>query len=984
MRLVTIPLLGCLLLAASAPAGEPAGPEGLAALAAKAARGDQGLGVVLGDADGRLTAALAKGGRMYVQALARDRERAEKLRLALLESGPAERASAVWQRTAHLPFLDNLVNLAVVSGWGGADLKGLTLDDLVRVLCPGGVAVVGADAGADAAALLAEAGKVKLAKAEKLERAGAWIRIVKQMDPDFGEWPGFMAGPGLTMVTADRAVAPGKEIRWHNGPLWSVASYGNETIAGGRTFHQEREWVRHDGSEFGVGQWVLVARDAFNGCDLWREKFGEPERRTSYNPALSLCADDRRVFQREGRDLVARDAATGRIVKNYGPCSGSVVTVLGDYLVASGDGVAVINKDTGKKLEVRRTPAPPPCPSAAKDGVVYMPNSDGVEAIAIPDGQTLWKKAFKEAVPGGMALRSIMCREDTVYVGGSYVDAAKKPWQVLIAMDRANGSVRWTDVRTPGPMQEKLWEIFPLQDRVCLTALSVKTDKRDVYESEHVILDAKTGKEIKTFRTPRVSSRCYPMRATDRFLVAGDGNFVDLTAFTMASKLGVRTSCYTGQFLAYGLEYDTPHACSCDVALRGVAALSPGSRIPRGEVAPALIKGSAAASGPAAGPGDWPTYRSDVARSNACAGDLPTELKLLWSAKLGSGPIPQATGAGGLIFVAEPERQRVCALALDTGKEKWSFAAEGRVPLPPTYHRGMCLFGDNAGWVYCLDAASGGLVWQLQAAPEQRHMGAFNRFESSWPVKSGVLVVNDVAYFVAGRCGTMDGGLYLCGVDPAGGQERLRRSFADRRPTDILVSDGKILLFGDTGVPLADGAGKPGNGPVLKRMLRSYWGCSLLDSLGSLESGQISQRKAAPGDDRVRGELVAFDQDRSVASGRYLRSFTSSITLKPPLSFPNDGHGRVICRGASAWVNADTGRQMQALLLAGPRAYCAGVPEFRDSQDKPALFVLSATDGKELQRLPLEVAPAIDGLSAIGGRLILTTGDGQVMCFDKK
>jgi hypothetical protein len=75
---------------------------------------------------------------------------------------------------------------------------------------------------------------------------------------------------------------------------------------------------------------------------------------------------------------------------------------------------------------------------------------------------------------------------------------------------------------------------------------------------------------------------------------------------------------------------------------------------------------------------------------------------------------------------------------------------------------------------------------------------------------------------------------------------------------------------------------------------------------------------------------------------------------------------------------------MRTLLLAGPRAYCAGVPEFRDSQDKPALFVLSATDGKELQRLPLEVAPAIDGLSAIGGRLILTTGDGQVMCFDKK
>jgi hypothetical protein len=72
---------------------------------------------------------------------------------------------------------------------------------------------------------------------------------------------------------------------------------------------------------------------------------------------------------------------------------------------------------------------------------------------------------------------------------------------------------------------------------------------------------------------------------------------------------------------------------------------------------------------------------------------------------------------------------------------------------------------------------------------------------------------------------------------------------------------------------------------------------------------------------------------------------------------------------------------MQALLLAGPRVYTAGIPEFRDTEDKPALFVLSSTDGKELQRTILDAAPSIDGLSAVGGRLIMTTVDGQVLCF---
>jgi hypothetical protein len=92
----------------------------------------------------------------------------------------------------------------------------------------------------------------------------------------------------------------------------------------------------------------------------------------------------------------------------------------------------------------------------------------------------------------------------------------------------------------------------------------------------------------------------------------------------------------------------------------------------------------------------------------------------------------------------------------------------------------------------------------------------------------------------------------------------------------------------------------------------------------------------------------------------------------------------VICRGASEWVNKDTAQQMQALILAGPRVYGAGIPENRHSQDKPALFVLSATDGKELQKIPLDSAPSIDGLSAVGGKLLLATVDGQVQCFDAK
>jgi hypothetical protein len=37
----------------------------------------------------------------------------------------------------------------------------------------------------------------------------------------------------------------------------------------------------------------------------------------------------------------------------------------------------------------------------------------------------------------------------------------------------------------------------------------------------------------------------------------------------------------------------------------------------------------------------------------------------------------------------------------------WRFAAGGAVNGPPTYFKGLCLFGCQDGWVYCLNASDG-------------------------------------------------------------------------------------------------------------------------------------------------------------------------------------------------------------------------------------------------------------------------------------
>ena len=953
MRNRVVSLAGLLLLSSflsRATSAADAGPESLAALAATSSRGNQGLALVLGDPDGKLTVALAKGGRMNVQALIRDRELAAKLRLFLVENGPAERLSAVWWRTAHLPYLDDLINMVVVNGWGGPEVNGLTLDDIVRVLCPNGVAVIGFNSGTDAdvTALLAAAGKVKLAKAEKLARSGAWIKITKLMNPDFGEWTSPYGGPELSHVSPDKVFSvPFKEIRWCNGPNWG--SFNNAVYAGGHSFHLENLYVSSVASQL-----LLVARDAHNGCELWREKITGGE---------GLCADDKCVYCVDNKELVGRDALTGNVVQKYGPATpGMALTSFDDCLIIGG---TAVDKETGKVRWTRRAATQ----SAGTAGKVFVCDGQNVEAVNLADGKTIWKVAPAELLVPKSAYRiAIFVKADTVYIER---DSVTEPKSVLNALDLATGALRWSRPHDSGT-------VLPYADAVYLiSGVNIKGNPGPKWAE----WDIKTGKETRALEpTTFTGGRCWSPTATEHFITGLEESiYFDRRTFTSTvTGRGVRSSCKIGSIFAYGLMYDLPHTCNCGTVLRGVSAVSGGSNIPKGEVSPALISISAAPAPVAVNPGDWSVYRGNPARGASLPVELPAELKPAWSVAIGAAAPTQATGAAGRVYVANPDAHQVVALELSTGKKLWTFVAEGRVPLPPTLYKGLCLVADHAGWVYGLDASTGKPVWQFQAAPEQKYMCAYNQLESSWPVKSGVLVVADTACFSAGRTGISDGGITVFGVDPATGQQRWKKNFTRLMPNDMLVSNGTDLFLERTHLNPIDGSESKLQKGYADFVLQSNGyeqgaGNSLLDLLSSADPGQTWLRKSNPGHPRGAGQTVAFDKDRTV--------FTARVALPPKFALTE---AQVRGAGASTWTNSTAAQQMLGMVLAGPRVYCAGIPQYRDSDDKPALWILNSVDGKELQRLPLASAPIIDGVSAVGDHVLVATTDGHLVCFEKK
>ena len=172
---------------------------------------------------------------------------------------------------------------------------------------------------------------------------------------------------------------------------------------------------------------------------------------------------------------------------------------------------------------------------------------------------------------------------------------------------------------------------------------------------------------------------------------------------------------------------------------------------------------------------DWPTYRGNNERTGAIAESLsvplavkwqydsPAPLRIAWSSAEGRVIENKLLGhrvkfddaihpaiVGGRVYFGSSVDDRLHCLELQTGRTLWSFFTGAPIRLAPTVTNGRVYFGSDDGYVYCLQADSGEPVWQFRAGPDEDWLLARGKMISRWPVRSGVLVQDGVAYFGAG------------------------------------------------------------------------------------------------------------------------------------------------------------------------------------------------------------------------------------------
>ena len=184
------------------------------------------------------------------------------------------------------------------------------------------------------------------------------------------------------------------------------------------------------------------------------------------------------------------------------------------------------------------------------------------------------------------------------------------------------------------------------------------------------------------------------------------------------------------------------------------------------------------------GASDWPTWRHDAARTGYTAEELkaPEKIVPLWEFHLAapSRPAwprsermtfdnsPPLIAAAGKVFFGDSVDGSIHALDAATGESLWVFPTRAPVRFAPCYFEEKIFAVSDDGFLYCLNADDGTLLWKKRGGPSDEMILGNDRMVSRWPARGGAVVFDGVVYFAAGIWPS--DGVSLYALEPATGE----------------------------------------------------------------------------------------------------------------------------------------------------------------------------------------------------------------------
>ncbi|MDP6036149.1 MAG: PQQ-binding-like beta-propeller repeat protein [Verrucomicrobiota bacterium] len=392
---------------------------------------------------------------------------------------------------------------------------------------------------------------------------------------------------------------------------------------------------------------------------------------------------------------------------------------------------------------------------------------------------------------------------------------------------------------------------------------------------------------------------------------------------------------------------------------------------------------------------DWPAFRHDAERTGYTPEALPAKLSLQWvhhaakpqpawprSRRMMFDFAHQPIAAGDMIWFGSSVDGAVHALEAGTGRRKWIFYTQSPIRFAPVFWEGNLFVGSDDGYLYCLKAANGQLLWKLRAGPSDEMVLGNGRMVSRWAVRGGAAIHDGILYFAAGiwRCE----GVYVYAVNPKSGKVIWKND-----------SSGGIYM------------GQPHGGANAASGVSSQGYLAVTEKRVFVATG----RAVPAAFDRATGKFQYYHLQANTSYGGSLIVVSDNFCLNRGMSFNRESGARVESIGSGTFAAIPGGvvrasdtalaafkwgdkevldrkgnKQSKRALIPGAKATLAGLGANIIVADQHAIVAgkdeIAMINLKTSQQTwSTDIEGTAHGLATAGGRLFVSTDTGALYCF---
>ena len=314
---------------------------------------------------------------------------------------------------------------------------------------------------------------------------------------------------------------------------------------------------------------------------------------------------------------------------------------------------------------------------------------------------------------------------------------------------------------------------------------------------------------------------------------------------------------------------------------------------------------------------------------------------------------------GDSVYFGSSVDDAVHCLDAKSGKQRWQFTTDGPVRIAPTYHKGKLYFGSDDGQAYCIDAKTGKRIWTFRPKEPGRLIVNNGRMIPLWPIRTGVLVDDGVAYFSAGMLPWKDS--YLCAVSAETGKVEGDGHFV-KKLSNVTI-EGPMLCS------LTRLVAPQGRIPPL-----------LFDRKTGNKTGQLSNGGGVfvmiTADDHILhgpGNKTGWITDSNVKTGAKLAAFpgANAMIVHGNVAYVlTDRTLAAVDRSKKRILWKQDGNFPHDLILAKDTLFAGG---------KDSVAAFDAKTGRALASL--KVNGRAYGIVAANRALFVSTDEGEIRCF---